>query len=184
MKRLAALAAAIVLVACGYRVAQTDAPADPYYEGTSAVKASGGLLDQSGRAVGLATFSETRLGVLVDLKVVALPPGTHGVHIHAVGKCDRPDFMTAGAHFNPGGAQHGAHNPKGPHAGDLPNLVVADDGRGSLSYVDPLISLEPGASNSVVGLALVVHANADDEQTDPAGNSGGRIACGLISKPA
>jgi Cu-Zn family superoxide dismutase len=91
--------------------------------------------------------------------------------------------MSAGAHFNPANAQHGLHNAKGPHAGDLPNLDVADDGSGHLSYVDPLISLQTGASNSVLGLSLVIHANADDEQTDPAGNSGARIACGLIAKP-
>ena len=184
MKRLAAVAAALLITACGYSVAQTGAPSDPYFESTTAIKAGAGLVDSNGSPVGLATFSENRLGVLVDLKVVSVPKGMHGVAIHAVGKCDRPDFATSGAHFNPSTAQHGLRNPKGPHAGDLPNLVVGDDGKGSLSYVDPLISLQTGASNSIIGLSIVVHANADDEVTDPTGNSGSGIACGLIAKPA
>ena len=183
MKRLAALVAALLITACGYSVAQTGSPSDPYFDAPTAIKAGAGLLDSKGSPVGFASFSDTRLGVLVDLKVVGLPKGAHGVHIHAVGKCDRPDFATAGAHFNPSNARHGLHNLKGPHAGDLPNLVVGDDGSGSLRYVDPLISLESGASNSILGLSLVVHANVDDEVTDPSGNSGGRIACGLIAKP-
>jgi Cu-Zn family superoxide dismutase len=184
VKRLAAAAAALLLAACGYSVAHTTTPSDPYFEATTASRARAAIVDASGKPIGLATFSENRLGVLVDVKVSGLAKGQHGIHIHAVGKCDGPDFMTAGAHFNPGGAQHGFHNAKGPHAGDLPNLVVGDDGKGSLSYVDPLVTLESGASTSVIGLSIVVHMNPDDEQTDPAGNSGGRIACGVIDKSA
>jgi Cu-Zn family superoxide dismutase len=146
------------------------------------VRAQAALLDTGGKAIGVATFRDARLGVVVDLRIVGLKKGEHGTHIHAVGKCETPDFATAGAHFNPNGKQHGLHNANGPHSGDLPNLVVGDDGSGHLSYVDPLLSLEPGAANSIIGLSIVVHADPDDERTDPAGNSGGRIACGVINK--
>ncbi|HYY55588.1 MAG TPA: superoxide dismutase family protein [Candidatus Dormibacteraeota bacterium] len=184
MRRLSVVAAIFVLSACGYSTARTTSPSDPYFEGTTSSRARAAIVDSSGKPIGLASFSETRLGVLVDVKVVSLPKGAHGLHIHATGKCETPEFMSAGAHFNPGGNQHGLHNAKGPHAGDLPNLVVGDDGKGALSYVDPLVTLESGASNSIVGLSLVVHKDPDDEQTDPAGNSGSRIACGVIDKTA
>lgn len=184
MKSVGAALAVLVVSACGYNVAQTTSPSDPFFEGTTAARARSGLVDSAGKPIGLASFSENRLGVLVELKVAGLPKGTHGVHIHAVGKCDTPNFTMAGSHFNPGASQHGFHNPKGPHAGDLPNLIVGDDGKGSLSYVDPLITLEPGASGSIAGLSIVVHQNADDEQTDPSGNSGPPIACGVIDKTA
>ena len=182
---MTARAAALLLVlsACGYGVAATDAPADPYYEGVTAVRANSAIRDSKDQVIGLATFRETRLGVVVDVRVTGLPAGKHGIHIHAVGKCDAPDFMSAGAHFNPNGAQHGLLNPKGPHAGDLPNLVVDQNGKGSISYVDPLVSLETGAANSLLlGTSIIIHADPDDEMTDPAGNSGSRIACGVIAK--
>ncbi len=173
----------LLLSACGYGVASTGAPSDPYFEGVSSTLANAGIRDAQDRVIGLATLRETRLGVLVVVTTRDLPPGAHGIHIHAAGKCDKPDFATAGGHFNPNATQHGFKNPKGPHAGDLPNLIVGQDGRGSLSYVHPHLSLEPGASNSLLlGTSIVIHANADDEQTDPAGNSGGRIACGIITK--
>src|SRR3712207_105403 len=110
-----------------------------------------------------------------------LPPGTHGLHVHTVGACT-PDFSAAGGHFNPMAKQHGLDNPAGPHAGDLPNLTIASDGTGSLNYTNPLLALTSGA-NSVYdadGSAIIIHATADDNRTDPAGNSGDRIACGVI----
>lgn len=185
MIRTAGILAGLLLVlsACGYRVASSDAPNDSYYESLSAIRAHSAIRDAQDTIIGLATFRETRFGVLVDLKVNGLPPGTHAAHIHAVAKCDRPDFTTAGGHFNPNATQHGFRNPRGPHAGDLPNLVVGGDKTGSLSYVSPHLSLQPGASNSLLlGTAIVIHANPDDEQTDPIGNSGGGIACGVISR--
>lgn len=173
----------IVLPACGYRFAQTSAPSDGYFESTSSVRANATMKDAQDKTVGLATFRETRLGVLVEVSVRDLPPGQHGIHVHAVSKCDKPDFTTAGAHFNPYSAQHGTNNPQGPHAGDLPNLVVGQDGVGKLSYVDPFLSLAPGAPNSLLGgTALVIHKDPDDEKTDPSGNSGPRIACGTIAR--
>jgi Cu-Zn family superoxide dismutase len=112
-----------------------------------------------------------------------LPPGGHGLHIHAVGRCDPPDFTSAGGHFNPGGKQHGRSNPAGPHSGDLPNLVVAASGEAGLDITTKAITLGPGP-NSILAqpTALVVHANPDDDRTDPTGNSGGRIACGVITR--
>lgn len=186
MTRAAGLAAVLLLVlsGCGYRVATTDARDDAYYEGVSSVLAAAGVRDAKDVAVGYASFRETRFGVLVDLKVTGLPRGAHGVHVHAIGRCEPPAFTSAGAHLNPNAAQHGLKNERGPHAGDLPNLVVGDDGKGSLSYVNPYLSLQPGASNSLrLGTTLVIHAGPDDERTDPAGNSGERIACGVIVSP-
>ena len=184
-KRILVAFAALGFIAsaCNYGVQRTAAPEAPFYESPSSQYAAAGLVNAQGSPVGLAEFSEVRLGVLVTLKVVNLPPGKHGVHIHAVGKCDTPDFTSAGPHFNPNGKQHGLKNAGGPHAGDLPNLEVGREGKGTLSYVDPHVSLEPGASNSVLlGTAIVIHASPDDETTDPSGNSGARIACGAIQK--
>lgn len=185
IRAVAAGALLLVLSACGYRVAGSSAPDDPYFEGVSSTRANTALRDAQGNIVGLATFRETRFGVLVDLRVTDLPPGTHGVHVHAAGRCETPSFTSAGAHFNPNAAQHGMKNERGPHAGDLPNLVVGQDRRGSLAYVNPYLSLQQGASHSLlIGTSLVVHAAADDEKTDPSGNSGDRIACGVIARAA
>ena len=141
------------------------------------------LKDKDGKQVGSATFIETPEGVRMALTGYRLPPGGHGLHIHAVGRCEPPEFTTAGAHFNPGSKQHGRANPAGPHAGDLPNLVVASSGEGGLDITTKTVTLGPGP-NSLLDkpLALVVHANPDDDKTDPTGNSGGRIACGVITR--
>ena len=141
------------------------------------------LKDKDGKQVGVAKLIETPEGVRVALTGYRLPPGGRGLHVHAVGRCDPPEFTSAGAHFNPGGKQHGRMNPAGPHAGDLPNLMVAASGEGSLDITTKAFTLSPGA-NSLLGekgTALVVHANPDDDKTDPTGNSGGRIACGVIT---
>jgi superoxide dismutase, Cu-Zn family len=144
--------------------------------------ATAALKDANGRAVGNVLFTAVGGGaVRMQVWAGGLPPGTHGIHIHAVGKCE-PDFAAAGAHFNPAGRKHGMHNPDGAHAGDLPNLVIGADGNGSLDYVAPAFSLAAGGSSllDADGSAVVIHANADDEITDPTGNSGGRIACGAV----
>ncbi len=142
------------------------------------------MMDSKGQQIGVAHLEQTSGGVKISLTASHLPPGTHGFHIHAVGKCDQPDFTSAGAHFNPDNKQHGSKNPKGPHAGDLGNIVVADDGTVSTTVVDPNVTLGDG-SNSLFhpdGTSLVIHAKADDLMTDPSGNSGPRIACGVIKK--
>jgi Cu-Zn family superoxide dismutase len=138
----------------------------------------------NGTSIGTATFTQETGGVHLKGSFKGLPPGDHGIHVHAVGKCDGPDFMTAGGHFNPTSHQHGLNNPQGAHAGDMVNLTVASDGTGTIDYMLKDVSLATGA-NSLFGpdgTALVIHADKDDEKTDPSGNSGARIACGVISK--
>ena len=132
-----------------------------------------------GTEAGRATVRETPGGLHVMLDVHGLRPGVHGAHLHTIGRCDPPDFASAGGHWNPTGMKHGSMNPQGPHEGDLPNLTVAADGRGALSAdiagarFDSLIDAD--------GAVMVVHADPDDLKTDPAGNSGGRIACGVLT---
>lgn len=144
------------------------------------------LRDKDGQSVATATFTEASGGgVNVSITITKLPPGQHGWHIHAVGKCDPPNFMSAGAHFNPENKQHGAQNPQGAHAGDLGSLAVGSDGKGSAQFVAKAVILQEGKPNSLItpdGTALVIHASPDDEKTDPTGNSGARIACGIIKK--
>lgn len=147
-------------------------------------KATAELKNVKGESVGTASFWESADGVRIVAKVYGIPPGNHGFHIHTVGKCTPPDFMSAAAHFNPGGKQHGLKNPAGPHAGDLPNLEVEADGTGQLEYVTKMVTLGTGPTSllGTAGRALVIHIDPDDETTDPTGNSGGRIACGVITK--
>ena len=142
------------------------------------------LKNAGGQPVGTATFTQVNNVVRVVLEAQGLPRGAHGVHVHAVGKCDPPDFQTAGGHFNPASRQHGALNPQGPHAGDLPNIEIGADGKGRLESTTELFSLGSGTSTlfDADGSALVIHAAPDDFKTDPTGNSGARIACGVISK--
>jgi len=140
------------------------------------------LRDAQGKDVGTATFKPVKGGVQIAVSVAGLAPGKHGFHVHAVGKCDAPDFKTAGPHFNPTGKQHGHKNPQGAHAGDLPNLTVGKDGKGKATYTAKGVTLGegPGSLLGPDGTALVIHADPDDERSDPAGNAGARIACGVI----
>ncbi len=127
---------------------------------------------------GRATATEVEGGLRFTLDARNLPPGTHGAHIHMVGRCDAPDFTTAGSHWNPAAKQHGTMNPQGPHAGDLPNLIVGTDGRGTIGITVPGATMD-GLLDADGG-AMLVHATADDLKTDPSGNSGARIACGVF----
>lgn len=140
--------------------------------------ASATLMTPDGKTVGSATVLEVSGGLRLTARIDGLSEGMHGAHVHTVGKCDAPDFASAGGHWNPGMSKHGSMNPSGPHTGDLPNLVVGKNNKGALG-----INL-PGATFDGLmdadGSALVIHAGADDLVTDPSGNSGGRIACGVF----
>jgi Cu-Zn family superoxide dismutase len=156
---------------------------DPYDESPTFVVANAAIVDPQGKVIGLASFRETRLGVRVEIKVQGLPPGKHGTHIHGVGKCDGPDFASAGGHFNINNQQHGVPGAINSHAGELPNLVVGPDGKGTLLYYSPHLSLNRAQSNGLGfggGTSVIIHAQEDDYKTQPAGNSGARIACGIV----
>ena len=144
------------------------------------------LSGAKGEAVGEAVLTETPHGVLVTATLHDLPPGEHGFHIHEHGQCVAP-FTTAGGHFNPGHAHHGFEAGTGPHAGDLPNVIVPDSGSAKVEFMAFGVTLERNKPTSLLdgdGSALVVHAGPDDYQTDPAGNSGDRVACGVIAVQA
>lgn len=135
------------------------------------------IIDRGKKRVGTVTTRLDQRGVGVTLETLGLPPGVHGVHIHEIAKCDAPAFESAGGHWNWSRRKHGHRNPQGYHAGDLGNLTVAADGKGFATFVVPAKDWDP---KRVGGLPIVIHAAADDEMTDPSGNSGERIACGLL----
>jgi Cu-Zn family superoxide dismutase len=148
----------------------------------AAQTAKASLKTADGKEAGSATLTQTPSGVLIALAVKGLPPGEHAFHVHAVGKCE-PPFTSAGGHFNPAARKHGLMAMDGHHAGDMPNLHVPSGGALNVEVLNASITLEKGKPNSVFdndGSAVVVHAGKDDYKTDPTGDAGGRIACGLI----
>ena len=177
-KGIVAGAAVVALAACGAATQRSAA-------GTRPTEFATPIYNASNQQVG--TFTVTQLSpdsVRLVVQSTALPAGTHGTHLHAVGRCDAPAFTTAGAHLNPANRQHGLRNPQGPHAGDMPNLVVGANGQGRIEAI-VRGSILPGHAPlfDPDGTALVVHASADDQVTDPSGNSGARIACGVLAAP-
>ena len=145
-----------------------------------ATRAMAMLRTADGAAAGSATATAAGGQVMIALNVQGLPPGQHGVHVHMTGRCDAPTFETAGGHWNPANATHGLEDPAGQHAGDMPNLTVGADGAGTLEY-----QLVGGSFEGLMdadGSAFVVHASADDQRSDPSGNSGDRIACGVFER--
>jgi Cu-Zn family superoxide dismutase len=171
-----ALGVALLAVSCRLPYVPPFTPAPP--------AATAHLFDTSGRSVGHAVLLEQGGGVRILLDVTGMPAGTHAVHLHQFGRCDAPAFESAGAHVNPGGRQHGTANPRGPHAGDLPDLVVDASGRGHLETTASDVTVDKGGDTllDADGSAIVVHERADDNRTDPDGNSGARIACGVVNR--
>jgi Cu-Zn family superoxide dismutase len=168
--------------------AARDAAEAPAAAATPAVATGGSaradLRNAQGVLVGTVTLQQAAQGLLLTVDVANLPPGTHGMHIHAVGRCDPPGFESAGGHFNPTGRQHGARNEMGQHAGDLPNLQVPASGSMRVDIVARELTLGSTGTGmfDADGSAIVVHALADDYRTDPSGASGDRIACGVVSR--
>ena len=168
MKRVV-VAAFILAAGIGVVLAQEGAKAE--------------LKDAQGQTVGTVVLTDTPHGVLIHATLTNVPAGIHAFHIHQTGTCEAP-FASAGGHFNPGTKQHGITNPMGMHAGDMPNIEVPAGGRLTFDVLDPSVTLAAGPSSvfDADGSALVIHAGPDDYKTDPAGNAGARIACGVITR--
>ena len=163
---------------CGGR---GDIPEGPAPIGTTA---RAELITRDRQRIGTATFTQMENGVQIAIQASRLSSGRHGFHIHETGRCDAPGFQSAGGHLNPTSRNHGLEDPGGPHAGDLPNMIIRPDGAGSHTVLNPYVTLG-GGPNSLFkrdGTAIVIHAAPDDYQTDPSGNSGDRVACGVIRR--
>jgi Cu-Zn family superoxide dismutase len=140
------------------------------------------MKDAAGKSVGTLTLTQDSQGIAVAGRLTGLPRGEHGIHLHAVGRCDAPKFESAGDHWNPTNRQHGSESPQGPHLGDLPNITVAQNGSIEIRQNTPGGTL--AGANALLdgdGATIVVHARRDDYKTQPSGDSGDRIACGVVT---
>lgn len=161
----------------------SEAYASSHHTTTIEIKVN--MINSKGESVGTASLTEQHDGVHIHVKAANLPAGTHGIHFHAVGKCEAPSFESAGSHFNTTKKEHGFNNPKGFHVGDLPNITVGADGTVDADIITKNVTLAKKADNSLLrsgGTAIVIHEKEDDYKTDPSGNSGSRIACGVIQQ--
>ncbi len=163
--RLGAVVAGLALSAPAFAADQTTAT----------------LLDPEGKEVGKVSLTAVPTGVLLAVNLTALPPGDHAFHIHGVGKCEAPDFKSAEGHFNPEEDEHGLMNEAGPHAGDMPNIHVPESGVLKIEVLNQMVNLKQGLLDED-GSAIVIHEGPDDYVSDPAGDAGARIACGVIEK--
>ena len=151
---------------------------------SAADMATAEIVGTDGTVIGKATFEQTPTGVLMSVDVTGLPPGGHGIHLHAVGSCT-PDFKAATGHINPEKAKHGLRNPDGPDNGDLPNLYAAADGSARAEFFTTRVTVAGGGMPALLdgdGSAVIIHENPDDHMAQPIGGSGGRIGCGVIAK--
>lgn len=160
----------------------TIPPAASSATATPAAAVTADMKGTAGRDFGTLTLSESASGVSISGTLRGLPPGVHGFHIHDAGQCEGPRFESAGAHWNPTGKAHGSLNPAGPHLGDMPNITVGDDSTVTIQATTPGGTLH--GENALLddnGAAIVIHADADDYKSNPSGNSGNRIACGVVT---
>ncbi|MCB1783854.1 MAG: superoxide dismutase family protein [Alphaproteobacteria bacterium] len=194
MKYLLTLSSAIVALGAGSAYAEDAAPeataapaveaaADHAPAAEAVPMAVAKIFNDKGEQIGSASFMQGTIGVMADIKVEGLPPGAHGMHIHALGSCDHEDhFKSAGGHVNPDGKMHGYLNAEGPEKGDLPNIVVGENGSAQVELFLPQFNVS-GEGTVLLdddGSALMIHEAADDYVTQPIGGSGARIACGVI----
>ncbi len=186
------LSGSLLLLACGdagRRNAGTDMDFPGTVQDSPAANAAAGTItapmrNPAGKELGTLALSDAGGGIVVSGRLTGLPPGDHGFHLHATGRCEPPGFQSAGDHWNPTNAAHGTESPKGPHLGDLPNITVGRDSSVMVQATTPGGSLR--GQNGLLdadGAAVVVHAKRDDNRTQPSGDSGDRIACGVVAGP-
>lgn len=182
-------ALALALAGCGSNTTTySETPAETPEAGSMAAAdpaampatANASLKTADGKDTGTVTATAGEGTIAISIAAMGMTPGDHGIHIHTVGKCDGPKFESAGAHWNPTGSKHGLSNPQGSHGGDMPNLTIAADGTGKLDYTIKDAALDQMMDAD--GAAIVIHAKADDQKTDPSGDSGDRLACGVFQK--
>jgi len=185
-RRLSVWLAFLVAIAGAGAIATSAAAEDPGYTGPAVKTITSTLVGTDGASLGNVQLSQGANGVVqIIVDTSRLPAGSHGIHIHSVGACEGPAFTSAGGHFNPSARSHGLENPAGPHAGDLPEIDANSVSQLEYTATTDRLSLTAGTTNifDIDGTALIIHASADDQVTDPTGNSGARIACAVLAAP-